>query len=222
MPAAITRSVSHRAMTGAISCATNTPRIETPPHICAGTGLASSTFAPGLGSPLPHLPPGLGSPRPHLCQDWARHPSYSAQLRAYTVRVTLPLASTVSFSLSTSNTKGIRCSEEPKHKSCPTPKPLPHLRQDYEVLVGSHPCRIHLSQDWAHPGHICTGTGLTPPTSAPGLGTGTEPKHKILSAQKRPKVTEAKPPKTLPVSTSAALGGLSAAMFVVGTYDRTG
>jgi hypothetical protein len=28
----------------------------------------------------------------------------------------------------------------------------------------------HLHQDWAHPSHICTRTGLTPPTSAPGLG----------------------------------------------------
>ena len=25
-----------------------------------------ATSAPGLGSPLPHLPPGLGSPLPHL------------------------------------------------------------------------------------------------------------------------------------------------------------
>ena len=30
----------------------------------------------------------------------------------------------------------------------------------------------HLRQylGWAHPSHICAGTGLTPPTSAPGLG----------------------------------------------------
>jgi hypothetical protein len=27
-----------------------------------------------------------------------------------------------------------------------------------------------LRRDWAHPSHIRTGTGLTPPTSAPGLG----------------------------------------------------
>ncbi len=31
--------------------------------------------------------------------------------------------------------------------------------------------RPHLHQDWAHPAHICTGTGLTPPTSAPELGS---------------------------------------------------
>ncbi len=28
----------------------------------------------------------------------------------------------------------------------------------------------HLLRDWAHPCHICSGTGLAPPTSAPGLG----------------------------------------------------
>ena len=31
--------------------------------------------------------------------------------------------------------------------------------------------RSHLHRDWARPSHICTGTGLTPPTSAPGLGS---------------------------------------------------
>ena len=34
--------------------------------------------------------------------------------------------------------------------------------------------RLHPHQrqdDWAHPCHICGGTGLTPPTSAPGLGS---------------------------------------------------
>jgi hypothetical protein len=29
----------------------------------------------------------------------------------------------------------------------------------------------HLRQDWAHPCHICAGTGLTHATSAPGLGS---------------------------------------------------
>ena len=29
----------------------------------------------------------------------------------------------------------------------------------------------HLRRDWAHPIHICTGTGLAPPTSAAGLGS---------------------------------------------------
>jgi hypothetical protein len=30
----------------------------------------------------------------------------------------------------------------------------------------------HLQRNLAHPCHICAGTGLTPPTSAPGLSTG--------------------------------------------------
>jgi hypothetical protein len=29
----------------------------------------------------------------------------------------------------------------------------------------------HLHRGWAHPCHICTGAGLTPATSAPGLGS---------------------------------------------------
>jgi hypothetical protein len=29
----------------------------------------------------------------------------------------------------------------------------------------------HLRRDWAHPAHICAGTGVTPPTSAPGPGS---------------------------------------------------
>ncbi len=36
--------------------------------------------------------------------------------------------------------------------------------------VAANP-RPHLRRDWAHPAHICAGTGLTPPTSAPGLGS---------------------------------------------------
>ncbi len=31
--------------------------------------------------------------------------------------------------------------------------------------------RPHLHRNWAHPSHICTGTGLALPTSAPGLGS---------------------------------------------------
>jgi hypothetical protein len=29
----------------------------------------------------------------------------------------------------------------------------------------------HLHRDWAHPCHVCAGSGLTPATSAPGLGS---------------------------------------------------
>ena len=33
----------------------------------------------------------------------------------------------------------------------------------------------HLHRDWTHPCHICTGTGLAPATSAPGLGVHVVP-----------------------------------------------
>ena len=36
---------------------------------------------------------------------------------------------------------------------------------------GPGPPPPHLRRDWAHPDHICAGTGLTPATSAPGLGS---------------------------------------------------
>jgi hypothetical protein len=38
------------------------------------------------------------------------------------------------------------------------------------IATGRHP-RPHLHRDWAHPTHICLAIGLTPPTSAPGLGS---------------------------------------------------
>ena len=38
-------------------------------------------------------------------------------------------------------------------------------------LFASHTPVPHLHRDWAHRCHICTGTGLTPATSAPGLGS---------------------------------------------------
>ena len=44
--------------------------------------------------------------------------------------------------------------------------PRPRLHRDW---LGSP--RPHLRRDRAHPVHICAGTGLTPPTSAPGLGS---------------------------------------------------
>ncbi len=37
---------------------------------------------------------------------------------------------------------------------------------------GFHSSAQHLHRDWAHPYHICTETGLTPPTSARGAGLG--------------------------------------------------
>jgi len=43
--------------------------------------------------------------------------------------------------------------------------PLPHLHRDW-----AHPLP-HVHRDRARPCHICTGTGLAPATSAPGLGS---------------------------------------------------
>jgi hypothetical protein len=43
--------------------------------------------------------------------------------------------------------------------------PLQHLHRDWGSPLP------HLRQDWAHRCNICTATGLTPPTSSPGLGS---------------------------------------------------
>ena len=43
--------------------------------------------------------------------------------------------------------------------------PLPRLRRDW-----AHPCHL-CAGTVPHPCHICAGTGLTPATSAPGLGS---------------------------------------------------
>jgi hypothetical protein len=40
-----------------------------------------------------------------------------------------------------------------------------------KLEVGRRSPLPHLRQDCAHPSHICTGTGLTPAASAPGLGS---------------------------------------------------
>ncbi len=50
-------------------------------------------------------------------------------------------------------------------KDSKTLQATPRLRGDW----GSP--RPHPHRDWGSPGHICTGTGLTPSTSAPGPGS---------------------------------------------------
>ena len=40
----------------------------------------------------------------------------------------------------------------------------------WRALFRPGPPLPHLHRDWAHPSHICTGTGPAPPTFAPGLG----------------------------------------------------
>jgi hypothetical protein len=52
------------------------------------------------------------------------------------------------------------------------------------VKARTHPCS-HLHRDRAHPCHICTGTGLTPPASAPGLGSPLPQLHRVLARPER-------------------------------------
>jgi hypothetical protein len=54
---------------------------------------------------------------------------------------------------------------------CRRPRPPPSMlfRRHQSALATSRP---HRHRDSAHPAHICTRTGLTPPTSAPGLARG--------------------------------------------------
>ena len=42
---------------------------------------------------------------------------------------------------------------------------------EYLIRTGLVRALPHLHRDWAHPCHICTWTGLTPATSAPGVGS---------------------------------------------------
>jgi hypothetical protein len=43
-------------------------------------------------------------------------------------------------------------------------------RWPHDAWRGAGVLLLHLRRDWARPCHICAGTGLTPATSAPGLG----------------------------------------------------
>jgi hypothetical protein len=45
------------------------------------------------------------------------------------------------------------------------------LRDRWQRSLLQVPVVPHLRQEWAHPCHVCAGTGLTPVTSAPGLGS---------------------------------------------------
>jgi hypothetical protein len=63
----------------------------------------------------------------------------------------------------------------------------------------------HLHRDWAHPCHICIGTGLTPATSAPGLGSPLPHLHRDCGAAR----FAAEPSRTFgrPVRSSATRKG---------------
>ncbi len=51
----------------------------------------------------------------------------------------------------------------------------------------------HLHKDWAHPRHICIGTGLTLATSAPGLGSPSPQLRRDWAHPSRPQVTVGAP-----------------------------
>ena len=88
--------------------------------------------------------PGLGLSLPHLHRDWA-HPRHICAGTAHALQVR----------------RGPR-RRAPQHT---------HVHRGPGRRGGrGYRVRRGLQRDWAHPAHICAGTGLTPPTSAPGLG----------------------------------------------------
>ena len=116
-------------------------------HPHARVGRTAATSAPGLGSPLPHLRRDWDRPC-HICAGTGLTPATSALGLGWP-----PLQEYAKFLDFESDLRGALAvlSAPPPRRD--TGSPLPHLRRD-----------------WAHPAHICAGTGLAHPTSAPGLG----------------------------------------------------
>ena len=154
----------------AMPCSPRFVRRFTTCHICTGTGLAPATSVPGLGSPLPTSASGLGSPLPHLHRDWA-HPCHVrtgtglAPSRICIGTGLTPATSAPGLGSPPLATFALGLGSPPLAASAPgLGPPWPHLE--------------HLHRNWAHPCHICTGngTGPTPATSAPGLGSSSSPR----------------------------------------------
>ncbi len=70
----------------------------------------------------------------------------------------------------------------------------------------------HLRRDWAHPCHICAGTGLTPATSAPGLGSPLSHPHREWAHPSHIRTGTAGYPRVLQA------GGLGAVPLVLSEY----
>ncbi len=156
------------------------------------------TSARGLGSPL-RTPVCTGLTPAHACLHWAHPSARLPALGSVCMRARRPVVVClfVSYALvclfvcSCSLMANI-CSDEQK-------------RALLLELVRASPMgspRPHLHQDWAHPAHICNGTGLDLATSVPGLGpprphlckdgahpahvcTGTEPGFTLCRAVSR-------------------------------------
>ena len=142
---------------------------------------------------MPHL--GLGSPLPHLCRDWAQPchicartgltpatsaPGPHAQVkgcrwhRSRRAASARPAASDLPWARIRSRSWDMRSSK------CRAQAP-PRQRDDRRARRHRAGSRCPLLTSWrakrmvwpalARPCHICTGTGLTAATSAPGLGS---------------------------------------------------
>ncbi len=86
----------------------------------------------------------------------------------------------------------------------------------------------HLRRDCAHPCHNCTGTGLTPATSAPGLGSPLphlrrNPAHRLLNPmpRRRRSAPKVKPPGSSSVLPHGSDAGGGAVPEVSGTPGRS-
>ena len=150
-------------------------------------GLTPATSAPGLrrcvGSPLAASAPGLGSPLPHLHRDWA-HPVVRAHARGVRARHCLRTrerrhATSRRMQRLVARRCMRRCSMQcaecaTLHASsiaCNTHRAAAGLRRSSSTFATN--CspttqRLPSSTSSGDVSDICRGTGLTPPTSAPG------------------------------------------------------
>jgi hypothetical protein len=82
---------------------------------------------------------------------------------------------------------------------CNPPTSAPGLGTPSTSAPGLGSPRPHLHRDWAHPAHICTGAGLTPPTSAPGPPPTARQVRLALAAEAEQKKVEVAKAKALQV-----------------------
>ena len=113
-------------------------------------GLTPPTSAPGLGSPHPHLHLGLGSALPHLQSEGAAiHRAIFEMLCGF---ANADWRGLFVFFRAFTSVRRLKCLIE-------------HFEWPSRALKLADPKVL-----WATL-HICAGTGLTPATSAPGLGS---------------------------------------------------
>jgi hypothetical protein len=144
---------------------------------CSGTcrttsGLTPPTSAPGLGLPLLHLlHPDWAHPSP-ICTGPGRRSFRHVQSCKRHAQCCL---AGVMVTFAACNIQHVVCNMQ--HTTCSArcrhvQSHLTNLNIELDGLGSLLTERLsHLHRDWAHPGHICTKTGLTPATSAPGLDT---------------------------------------------------